>query len=126
MVDQAVVDFLHTETGKQVGLGKTPLPIAEMVTPWAVVYPLPVSPGAGSMASPEDERDFLYQVSSAGVSRKETAWMSQAVFAAFCQTRQTKIVPEEEYRLLRSQGAIVPSGEDLYLSQDTYLIRIGE
>lgn len=130
-INEAVRLFLETATGKPVGLGKIP---TNPGTQYAIMYPMASPRGTGSQQNPEEDRDHMFQVSSFGRDYRECGRMSDRVLQAMIgrdgnggwlhqlgpisgsnvQHRQSDVI-----------GAILPSGPDLFVSQDMYRITIG-
>lgn len=74
----------------------------------------------------EKDRDFVFQVTSVGVTDEQCGWMSSKVADAWC-TGDGPTIPDAavEMRLSDRLGAILPSGESLFVADDTYRIRVG-
>ena len=100
---------------------------------YAVVHPIDAGPGVGGMDDAEEMRDFYFQVTCVGKSPQQVGWVSSKVESALTAkaaggdylhaislTGHTVI-----WRLVERLGSIVPTGESLYQTPDTYKLRIG-
>lgn len=131
ILNEAVQAMLVAATGKEIGLGKLPaVPTGKLYppVPYAVLYPLHSPTGTGSFARLEEDRDFVYQVTCAGQTDKQVSWMSSKVMDAFLDPVVGPITAAGwviQWRRSVQLGAILPSGPDLYISQDTYQVRAG-
>lgn len=121
-INAAILTWL-TGIGRPVGDGTVP---TNQATPYLVVYPLYAPRGEGSLAKAEEDRDFVYQVTSVGITREQVAWMASKVEELWLYGAAPAI-PDlaVESRHSDQLGAIVPSGEQLYTTDDTYRIRVG-
>lgn len=128
-VNEAIRTMLETATGKQVGLcvlPNTPTP------PYAILYPIETGPDEGSWGQPNEDRTYGFQVKCVGVDARQAAWMSSRVCAVMTdRTGADYTVPlvitgaAVHWRVTEALGAVVPSGENLYESDDSYQVRIG-
>jgi len=136
-LDEAVVAMLAAATGKEVGLSKLP-PLTNPgdlhpPLPYAVLYALHSPIGSGGFEDPEEDRDYIYQLTCIGETHKQCAWMSAKILEAFTDRAANGDYTNPitgsgwyvQWRRSDGLGAILPSGEDLYQSQDTYRIRTG-
>lgn len=129
-VDNAVVAMLEAVTDKSVYLIRVP---GDAGKNYVVVYPLTIPRGSGSWAQPEEDRDYRYQVTSVGADARQVRWLQAKIHEGFVSQGgsgyEHAIEPEEgikvQWRLTDEQGAIVPSGDELFKSDDTYRVRIG-
>ena len=129
-IDEAVRAMLQAGTCKEVGLCTIP---NTPTLPYAIVYPIGAGIDEGSWAKPGEDRSFNYQVKCVGADARQAGWMSSKVCAVMIDRTEAD---EYEYplaitgaavhwRATDALGAIVPSGEKLYESNDSYVIRIG-
>ena len=121
--------MLAAGTGKEVGLCVIPNTPS---LPYAILYPLYSGPDEGSWAQPNEDRTFTYQVKCVGADARQAGWMSSKVCAVM--TNRTGADFEHplditgaavHWRATEALGAITPSGENLYESNDSYQVRIG-
>lgn len=133
VLNKGIAEWLATAVGKQVGL----VTIAENPTaPYVILYPLQSPPGAGSYADPEEDRDFVYQATCVGIDPRQAAWMSRKVQEAFTDRQAGTSDGYKhpiaisgiavQWRSCDELGAILPVGDDLFQSQDTYRVRAGK
>lgn len=77
-VTDAFLALLRTGTSKPVG--DHALPDHTPDQPFAVVYSLPGGGFDGPpLTNPEDSSEFVYQVTSVGVTRQQAEWMADAI-----------------------------------------------
>lgn len=121
--------MLQAGTGKQVGLCVIPNTPA---LPYAILYPIAGGPDEGSWAKPGEDRSFTYQVKCVGADARQAGWMSSKVCAVMTDRTEADYThplaitgAAVHWRATDALGAIVPSGEKLYESNDSYVIRIG-
>jgi hypothetical protein len=139
-INEAVRTMLEAATGKKIGLAEMPVPLDPdnppagwPALPYAVLWPLDTAPTDGSMEDGNEDKIFYYQATCVGKDSRQVSWMSSKVEAAFMALRPgggyLHDIPltghSVAWRLLQSQGATVPSGEQLFASDDNYLLRIG-
>lgn len=101
-------------------------------TPYTLIFPQPSGPGEGSMRDPEEMRDYLFLITSVGKDYRQAAWMSSkvqevVVSRSYPGYTHPLVDPTGMSVMLRSldgQGAIVPSGERLFQSEDIYRLRV--
>lgn len=129
--DQAVLSMLETVTGHEVYLVRV-APGAE--PPYSILYPLDQPRGQGSWKNPEEDRDFMYQVTNVGADVRMVRRQQEKVEAGFLSRAgggdyQHSIVVgggfAVQWRLSDQLGAIVPSGDELFKADDTYRVRVG-
>jgi len=126
--------WLSDETGgKEVGLAEAPSEKPKM--PYAILYPTPGTTTVGGFSDPNNILTYIFQVTSVGRSHEQAAAMSDAVFNAILGTK-----PNGDWlhaldlggtpamsvvdRRLDSFGGIVPSGDNMFISPDTYRIEV--
>lgn len=116
--EQAVVDLVSNATGRPVGLGV--VPSANPDGPYCVVTygggPRPV----GDMGSRTSNRDRRFIVRSVGADEREVQWLKDKVFDAISAPGALGA----QWSYLEVDSAIVPDGETLYSSTDTYIVRV--
>lgn len=78
LVTNAYLEALRDGTGREVGDREAPTDeegnTAKM--PFLIVYAIPGGGYDGSLATPEDDVDYAYQVTSVGASRESAEWMA--------------------------------------------------
>jgi hypothetical protein len=116
---EAVKDYLEDETGKQVGLIRSPTD--KPTKPYAILKPFGGTTPNGDMSSRMANRDVRYTVQCVGVDEWQVCWMRDAVLTAMVDGNP---FVDAQWVLLESEGAIVPDGEGLYSSTDNYLMRL--
>lgn len=128
-INDAFVAMLENGTGKQIGLCEIPMN-PEM--PYAIVYPREAGADEGSWGVPHEDKTYNFQVKCVGADARQAAWMSSKVWGVMTnRTGADYAEPLEltgaavHWRATEALGAIVPSGENLYESDDLYQIRIG-
>jgi hypothetical protein len=131
VIDEGVRAWLQIAAAKNVGLAKLP-----PVTPGAgycILYPMPTGRGEGSYFDPEEDREFLYQVTSVGVDARQARALSSRVCYAFIGRTASGdyahpiniLGVNVQWRRSDMLGSILPSGVDLFQVSDTYRLRIG-
>lgn len=130
VLDKAIKEWLQTTVGKSVGLVSPP---DSLTLPYVILYPITSTSGPGSFADPEEDRDYVYQATCVGQDPRQTAWMSRKVQAAFTERLNSDyLYPiavsgiEIQWRLCDELGGIVPGGDDIFQSADTYRVRVGK
>lgn len=131
-IDESVRALLEEGTSKQSWISKVRVPNPTL--PYSVVHPMNTSGGKGGFEDEMDEKDYIFQITCVGKDPRQAAAMSSSVEAVLTAKKPGGgyVHPMEltghavQWRLLESSGAIVPSGESLYRSDDTYSLRIGK
>lgn len=130
-VDVAVQEMLASSTGHECYILEIP---ENPEIPYTILYPLQQPRGEGSWADPEEDRDYVYQVTSVGLDSRQVRWVQESVEIGFLERSgggdyQYPIDPEDssnvQWRMSDQLGAIVRSGDKLYKSDDTYRVRVG-
>lgn len=129
IINEAVRAMLATGTGKNVGLCQIP---NNAGLPYAIVYPMLAGADDGSWGQPNEDRTFTFQVKCVGADARQAAWMSSKVCSVMTdRTEADYAVPltitgaAVHWRTTETLGAVLPSGENLYESDDMYQVRIG-
>lgn len=130
-LDVGLQTFLASVSAKNVGLGTVP---PSLTLPYGILYPINTSRGEGSWADPEEDRWFIYQVTSVGEDPRQCGWLSDKVREAFIGRG-----PGSGYlwapgiaginvqvRESEALGAIIPGGENLWQVQDVYRVKVGK
>lgn len=129
-LDEAVETLLETVTGHECFIIHVdPNP----GIPYTVVYPQPSPRGDGSFANPEEDRDYVYQVTSVGADPRQVRRVQEMVEEAFLsrvggggyEHAITVAGYAVQWRLSDSLGAVVRSGDELFKADDMYRVRIG-
>lgn len=128
---EAVVAAVQLRAGAEVGNGVIPEQFDDC---YCIVMPPLAGGGDGSWADPEEERDFVFSITSVGTSVRQVSWLSRRVEDAI-----TARGPNGDYatpitgdgftvtrRSVNALGAAVPSGTELWQCVDSYRIRAGE
>lgn len=125
------VTWLAATTGKKIGKAKIPSGLADKES-YAIVYSVTSPPGSGSFFDPEEDREFVYQITSVGTDARQVLWMSDKVRSALLGrdndgvlTPMNLLSVNVQRRRSDSLGAIVPSGPDLQQKHDLYRIHTG-
>lgn len=130
VIDKAVLDMLASATAKEVGWAQ--VPSLTPTLPYCVLYPMHAYDDAGSWADPAEDHWYTYQVKCVGADARQAAWMSGKVATAF----MAKLGSAYAYpitvsgafvqgRVTDEIGPVIPTGENLYETNDTYKLRIG-
>lgn len=131
-VDTGVKATIATVTGHECYLLVVP---EEPDVPYTVISPLPQPRGDGSWADPEEDRDFVYQVSSVGYDTRQVRRIQELVEEAFLgragggdyeHAIDAGAGNNVQWRMSDQLGAIVRSGDKLFKSDDTYRVRVGK
>lgn len=88
-----LVAFLAVHTNRPVGDGKAP---ADTTKPYYIVYPLDGGGFSGSVAFPEEEATFPYQVTSVAEKRDQVEWAADKARKALCGRDPATGVPVAE------------------------------
>lgn len=80
-IDEGVRAWLAAATNKNVGLAE--LPTIVPGAGYCILYPMTSPRGSGSFFDPEEDRDFLYQVTTVGSDAKQVRALSSRVCYAF-------------------------------------------
>jgi len=118
LIDQ-VVDVVTAATGRPCGLGVVPTP-QPTGTFNIVTYgggPRPT----GDMGSRTANRDRRFVVRSVGADEREVQWLKDKAFDALSAPDS---LSDTQWAYLEVDSAIVPDGETLYSSTDTYIVRV--
>ena len=92
-------------------------------------------PGEGSWANPEEDRDFVYQVTSVGLDTRQVRRQQERVETGFLGREggghylYSLVIGEGanvQWRSSDQLGAIVASGDELFKVDDTYRLRVGK
>lgn len=86
----------------------------------------------GSWGQPNEDREFSYQIKCVGSDARQAGWMSSKVNAVMTnragadyQYPLTITGVATHWRVTETLGAIVPTGSDLFESNDIYKVRMG-
>lgn len=126
-IDRGIKDFIAAQTGKACGLSRSPYEGEVPVLPYTILFALPSSTDpTPTMQRRSGTMEFIYQISSIGKSTGQVGWMAAAVYEAILGDAVLDLGAGLSImsRSLDSFGAIVPSGEALFLSPDTYRIGV--
>lgn len=129
-VDKAVQTMLASVTGHECFILKVD---PEPGIPYTVMYPLDSPKGTGSWKDPEEDRDYVYQITSVGEDARQVRRQQEKVERGFLQRGgsgyQHLIGPggdaNVQWRASDRLGAIVASGDKLFKSDDIYRVRVG-
>lgn len=130
-VDVAVQGMLESSTEHLCYIIEVP---ADPNVPYTILYPLQQPRGTGSWADPEEDRDFVYQVTCVGFDPRQVRRVQEMVEAGFLGRAEGgdylfSIEPADgsntQWRTSDQLGAIVRSGDKLFKSDDNYRVRIG-
>lgn len=121
--------WLETATTKKIGLARVP---EDITLPYAVLYPTTAGVGIGSWGDPEEDRDFIFQVTSVGEDPRQCTWMSDKVRDAFVSRFGGGFAytialssGNVQNRSVEALGAIMRAGEHLWNVQDIYRVKVG-
>ena len=82
-VTLAFEEMLKTGTGKPIGVGRSPVVEGDALkvppVPYAIVYPIPGGGFSGSLAFPDEDANFEFQVTSVGLRLDQADWMADKV-----------------------------------------------
>lgn len=113
---------------------RVPPSATPLEVPYTILYPLDQPSGDGAWSNPEEERDYVYQVTSVGLDVKQVRWIQEKVEQTFLSRGtggdyENEIDPGNGATVLWRQsdqlGAIIPSGDELFKADDTYRLRVG-
>ena len=133
ILDRAVLDVLEAQTSKKGNIGQPPdWNGADPDLPHFILYPFNSGPGEGSWEDPEEDRWFVYQVTSVGIDGRQAAWMSDRIREVFLNRKAgggySVDIPvtgaDVQDRASIQLGAILPAGE-LFNVQDTSMVKAG-
>lgn len=127
------VAFLRAATGKKIGEAKLPTGLSAKES-YAICYFITAPQGSGSFRDPEEDRDFVYQVTCVGQNAGQALWMSDRARSAIIgrDPNGKYLHPmmlagiEPQWRVSDGLVGPTPSGVDLQETRDTYRIRLGE
>ncbi len=112
-------------SGRPIGDGNPPSESPDR--PYAIMYDLGFGVAAeGSMEDEEEWHDLALQITCVGEDHRQVRWMSDALFALFIDNSTELVVATATVVWRRSvrRGAILPSGTNLFQSNDEYQLRI--
>lgn len=130
LVDEAVRVMLEAATQKKWGLAELP---DDTTLPYGILYPMTSPKGVGSFASPEEDRDLLYQTTSVGADPKQCRALASRVLVGFLMPAagggyEWPIAfagGSVQWRASDMLGSILPSGVELSQVSDTFRLRVG-
>lgn len=131
-LNEGVLAWLRANTGRKVGLGDVPAD-REAGKGYVILYPGIATSGTGSMANPEEDHGFMFQATCVGRDYRETARISSTVNKVFTGRGPNNgwlydlVITGINIQDRRTEqlGAILPSGPDLFASNDMYRIQAG-
>ena len=131
LVDDALLEFLNTETDRVWELGAAPAGASEMNI-YGIIYRITGSEGMGDFDQPEERREVQYQLTMVGRFHREVAWLSDRVNDRMVGRKPgggykvdlLTAGPVVEDRWVGLMGAIIPSGEDRFTVNDDYRMRV--
>lgn len=129
LFDKTFSAWLARCTTRDIGVCDVPSTTPNM--PYGVYNPINSPRGEGSWQDPEDERDWVFQITCVGRSPEQVGWMSDKVDEVIVgrndrgyATAMTGVQGGTVlWRLTDSKGTIVRSGQ-LFQVVDTYRIRV--
>ncbi len=128
LIAKGLAAFVGAATGKACGIEKSPYEgQINPPLPYMVIFQLPSSTDpTPTMARRSGTMEFVFQITSVGKTVEQCSWMSGKVYEAMMDSND---LPLEDglfvmSRTLDSFGAILPSGESLFNSADTYRIGV--
>lgn len=75
--------MLKTGTGRPIGVGRSPVVGGDALNPppvpYGIVYPIPGGGFSGSLAYPDEDAAFEFQVTSVGLRLDQADWMADKV-----------------------------------------------
>jgi hypothetical protein len=126
------VAWLAAATGKKIGEARVPAGLAVKES-YGIAFPITSPRGSGSWADPEEDREFVYQITCVGQNAGQALWMSDRVRNAIIGRDADGLYlhpmvlagREVQARASDGVGQPVPSGTELMQTQDTYRIQSG-
>ncbi len=133
-LDMAVREMLETVVERNVHYISVPNPPEdEPGEGYIVLHPLNEGARSGSMSGPEEDVEYMYQVTSVGIEPRQTRWLQDRVQEGFISRDgggyEHSISPatggtvQDRWTMIR--GAPVKDGEMLFKADDTYIVKCG-
>jgi len=128
LIAKGLGSFVGTATEKACGIEKSPYEgQVNPALPYTVIFQLPSSNDpTPTMARRSGTMEFVFQITSVGKTVEQCSWMSGKVYEAILSSDDLPLEGGLSVmsRTLDSFGAILPSGESLFNSADTYRIGV--